>query len=964
MPDYGLNVSRTLPVRDTGYTGTVHLKLKPSVDAEHNLDTDLADFNSASRLKQLLYSGITNFKAANREELFIPTLDQNFIANDGQNPNEFGIQNFDAVVNGWVIPVRSSAVTGGSMSDMDYVSIELPVSPAPAPMSRQDFVFLEVWRSLIKPSPSTENKPSANQVYRYGNTQYRGVNLQDDLTQPDINATTSYRVQVQYRIRVVEGVDFSSHPEGLTDTIVKARGGASSASTWTYQRDLEDKGLFVAGDGSSQAQSDLGNVDGYVYAIPLCKVHRRNSAAYSMTNPNGSSSSLLNSPMSDRPDGLFYDEVALRDIIDLRHLVNPDMDMSGLLEHNFDLLLRRNLNTEYGSDPSIDSQIQGTEMLTVDGYSVADQSGVYDLPFDPDNLRRDYSGESREHQIMFSFEASQSLTEGAVIYNAVNFQISVSLPPGSTLTAPLIYVDGDLKNDGMQAPGWTVTGNVATGILNSAYSSNTVVLIFDASYAPAGHRFVATNYFNVRNARALNPEDFSFTVNPSTVSEYRNVPQSGLPVTLGIADTIRDYPIVTIDNAGDTQYQTPVQYGLHYNAFTRLYERNITGNGTNIYTVPSSVNGINVLGIRSVQVTDSNVILWNTITPTSVVRNTNGNFTVTLPNAYLSTFVIKFELVLEKTGTVLDRSTKGLKEIQYLEWLTSTGDGVSSSYTFYTSGLPYAMSSFDNSGTPAFFAYVAGVRSFNITNIDISVNRVQLTFNSPVASGEEIRFYMLVSYAPTPLDRLQVVYDRRAYQGTGAANVNLPGAKIMAVGKNPVVHTLGTFKDTDLRNKEMFAISETLPLAFGSMDSDFENTDLGLANSQFSAFKMLKLPWGLTHDYRAGSTGKLPAPGDIILTDPRSVTPERGISDLALYIKNRLDDVDYPLEFVTPLLNLAGSHQVVMYYLIKDPETHELLLLVITYSSSGIGNELVKSDATQSGVAYDVYRLSGKPILK
>lgn len=964
MPDYGLNVSRTLPVRDTGYTGTVHLKLKPSVDAEHNLDTDLADFNSASRIKQLLYSGVTNFRAANREEIFIPTLDQTFIANDGQNPNEFGIQNFDAVVNGWVIPVRSSAVTGGSMSDMDYVSIELPVSPAPAPMSRQDFVFLEVWRSLIKPSPSTENKPSATQVYRYGNTQYRGANLQDDLTQPDINATTSYRVQVQYRIRVVEGVDFSSHPEGLTDTIVKARGGASSASTWTYQRDAEDKGLFVAGDGSTQAQSDLGNVDGYVYAIPLCKVHRRNSAAYSMTNPNGSASSLLTSPMSDRPDGLFYDEVALRDIIDLRHLVNSDMDLSGMLEHNFDLLLRRSLNTEYGSDPSIDSQIQGTEMLTVDGYSVTDQPGVYDLPFDPDNLRRDYSGESREHQLMFSFDASQSTTSGAVIYNAAESEITVALPPGSTLTAPLVYVDGDLKNDGIEGTGWIVTGNIATGVLNSAYASKTVVLLFNASYAPAGHRFVATNYFNVRNARALNPEDFSFTVNPSTVSEYRAVPQSGLPVTLGIADSMKDCPIVTIDNAGNTQYQSPALYGLHHNAFTRLYERNVTGNSTDVYTVPFSVNGLNVMGIKSIQVTDSSAISWSFITPTKVTRDTLGNFVVTLPNSYLSTFIIKFELVLEKTGVVLDRSTKGIKEVQRLEWLTASGDGVSSTYTFYTSGIPYALSSFDDGVTPTFFAYIDSVRSTNIVNVSVSANRVEVTFNSFVAAGKEIRIYMLVSYAPTPLDRLQVVYDRRAYQGTGAANVNLSGARIMAVGKNPIVHTLGTFKDTDLRNKEMFAISETLPLAFGSMDSDFQNTDLGLANSQFSAFKMLKLPWNLTHDYRSGSTGKLPAPGDIILTDPRAVTPERGIADAALYIKNRLDDVNYPLEFVTPLLNLAGSHQVVTYYLIKDPETHELLLLVITYSSSGIGNELVKSDATQSGVAYDVYRLSGKPILK
>ena len=40
----------------------------------------------------------------------------------------------------------------------------------------------------------------------------------------------------------------------------------------------EDTGLWVAGDGSSAAATALGTVDGFVYAVPVAFVFRRNDA--------------------------------------------------------------------------------------------------------------------------------------------------------------------------------------------------------------------------------------------------------------------------------------------------------------------------------------------------------------------------------------------------------------------------------------------------------------------------------------------------------------------------------------------------------------------------------------------------------------------------------------------------------------------------------------------------------------
>lgn len=207
------------------------------------------------------------------------------------------------------------------------------------------------------------NKPSQSTVYRNGCVQApSAANLADDIADPVIDSESTQRVQIQWRLRVTgqaEAVNFKTQPLGFENTAILAQGGesapvsgyqfvpadgstiAGSSSATAYGQ--VDSGLWVAGDGSSSAASDLGTVDGFVYTVPVAMVFRRNDAYQSgagdgfdpLNNTNGAlpyDHALFVNPAvgsipantSDRPDGLFCDVIAVPDdVLDLRRSVSP-----------------------------------------------------------------------------------------------------------------------------------------------------------------------------------------------------------------------------------------------------------------------------------------------------------------------------------------------------------------------------------------------------------------------------------------------------------------------------------------------------------------------------------------------------------------------------------------------------------------------------------------------------------------
>jgi len=479
--NYGTGVSRVLSPTGTQYLDVIFQQGKPPLDAEFSLAQDLAnEWNRILALRGVPSGFLANDINPERDYVTSAAWSNYF---------QFGQQKTGekqtipwACVNGWLIPVTGT-LTGtppGSPNNTDtWNRVTLGPPPSNSGDNRIDFVFLEVWLARVPPNPSTLNKPAAASVYRYGNVESGNSFIPDDLVDPAIGFETTQRVQLQYRLRVVSGlIGLSSYPDGFDPAVVKAQGGATAPTAFTFtnmRQELGDPGLWRAGDGTANG---LGTVDGYVYAIPMTAVFRRNSVAYDADpsqNLNGgfnrnptaidrtgwktfSTVPALASALSDvamtltlaaytantlplpsnpatpvyvqigdeviaysaisgtimtisargqlgtkaeahyvgdtikvlsgRPDGLFSDQIAKTDILDLRHAVNPNgFDYTALLQQNFDKLLRGQLRANWkktGASP------QGPFVLYQDKIGAAGPLGV-SLLDTADNIRMVYS---------------------------------------------------------------------------------------------------------------------------------------------------------------------------------------------------------------------------------------------------------------------------------------------------------------------------------------------------------------------------------------------------------------------------------------------------------------------------------------------------------------------------------------------------------------------------------------------
>ena len=234
------------------------------------------------------------------------------------------------------------------------------------------------------------NKPNQTQIYRHGNVNSNpSVWLDDDSVDPMIGIECAQRVQLQYRVRVygqaLLGVEPRIEPDGFSNPGILAQGAQSvpvagyhfipaDNATIVPPSDataygIVDNGLWVAGDGSRNAAIDLGTVDGFVFAIPICFVFRRDDATLQGGfNPDGNVSgalahnhaglnnthlhlpagSLVAIPpaTSDRPDGYFHDVIERTDVLDLRRHVSPTgLDLTAELQNQIQSLMDGTVRT-------------------------------------------------------------------------------------------------------------------------------------------------------------------------------------------------------------------------------------------------------------------------------------------------------------------------------------------------------------------------------------------------------------------------------------------------------------------------------------------------------------------------------------------------------------------------------------------------------------------------------------------
>lgn len=187
----------------------------------------------------------------------------------GYAPNTFRMNASRCMVNGLFLHVVGTGI------DSDTEGI-IQLNSPPGAGTHDDLVFLEVWLAEVPgstPSAAVATfKPSATAVWKHGNVQFPGIHPVDDIN--EVDAEIRRRIQVQYRIRTVSNIDFSSYPLGLPAPTALAQGTNVSPSALPFSVDSYDSALFVAGNGSVAHQSTLGTVDGRVYAIPIARVAR------------------------------------------------------------------------------------------------------------------------------------------------------------------------------------------------------------------------------------------------------------------------------------------------------------------------------------------------------------------------------------------------------------------------------------------------------------------------------------------------------------------------------------------------------------------------------------------------------------------------------------------------------------------------------------------------------------------
>lgn len=384
VKNYGPAVSGYLDPDSRNFENAIFQAGKPVLDKELNLNEDIANSSNQAIIKQSIPSGWLMSDPLDTSDHSAAIFAYSGV---GGTPNTLLIPGaLVAHVNGWVITVQHTGTTGNNY-------LTLPSPPAGTGTQRTDFIFLEVWRRLLSASPSAVGKSVLGKIWQNGNVKTdpandNTLNFADDLLDVNVGSETTKRVQIQYRLRVVSGIDSFSHPYGMDDPGVLARSvpataGApdGNATVFAYARQSfsGDSGLWRAGDGNPS--NTLGTVDGYMYAIPLMAVNRLNTAAFNRnTNHRGSAVTAPNA--TDRPDLVYssdsiYPEIINeRNIVDLRQTVSlTGWNYKEILDKNLTLLLDNTLRTEWETT-STGGGFSGHTVLSADEVGLLPGDGV------------------------------------------------------------------------------------------------------------------------------------------------------------------------------------------------------------------------------------------------------------------------------------------------------------------------------------------------------------------------------------------------------------------------------------------------------------------------------------------------------------------------------------------------------------------------------------------------------------
>lgn len=266
--------------------------------------------------------------------------------------------------------------------------------------------------------------------------------------------------------------------------------------------------------------------------------------------------------------------------------------------------------------------------------------------------------------------------------------------------------------------------------------------------------------------------------------------------------------------------------------------------------------------------------------------------------------------------------------------------------------------------------------------------------------------YLFERVAPTVSDKWQIYYDYRPYQGLGKTPQSYYDAAlqpwrhqfVIKADGEIIVNSRGSGVGKCACGGQipdgctLFpVVSEMLPLPFESDDSDLQYSPVKITNApncsdddltffgMFHNFQQVKRGVALcTKDFRAGNIFAMMSSDVVLEAQPESnpcicdepvppVCPEvkRGIPGYSLvYGRDRFKFLtDGFFGWRMPSLSEAATYQGIWYSTVVDRHTGECYLLVLTkYFDADTGCGYIHSKLSDPKVAFDLFRLPGRPL--
>ena len=842
-------VSRVLEQEGRNYTNVVFQQKRPPLDSEWNLIQEINNFQHAETIRKITPSGFLTLKdiktaPLDRSELISSWVDTVII----NNPY--------AIVNGWMIQIGGGTnqfqpnaqhnIWEELSNDEDEIAIIGDTAPHIG--YREDLIFLEVWQKLIEIDDT---------IPKYGFIQSALENNENDLIDPDIEIETSKRIQIQYRVRWIKGVDFVSYRNGLGHPACFVKGAlGEEIPSQSFRPHPTDPGLWIAGDGSYQYQQMFGTVDGFVYAIPIARVHRRNRGIYNLQNQNGASKSLLSGEISERPDGLYYDEISSCDIEDLRHKVSLNgFDYNQLLEENIYSVWNKTLASELKYS-NLDENLSGNVLIQVDGISNTDRAGIDDQGRNPDGVKRVFS-EAEDIQLHSFYVSNPQLSGGKVwfcpkgqetqceygLWDENIFYISSDIEPVVKVYDEVTKTITTLSGGTWIGLGEKRTWNYLTGNRNKIYYTPTdqtliqnkkVIFEFtfvvreggDLTGSKGGFTFSIKNMLMGHNDTDGKPIDFNiYTDNESDVSlDYYYSSQSATSKGPRVIGSYTDNAISRSISRFEEATNPGNTFKEIYKAATLELKYYILSTGDTENFIEAVLYERNVFGILSVY----NATTFQYLTPTIEKQGTSG-FKVTgltvdtgdileytlLCGGYTVDYVPhtrgirNVAKVYNFSGSIQMGATEG---IMNLKVANSSCDAALASAGFYN-GSQYRHIAFINSKM-VFLDSIEGLGSALI----------KYTLSEPSDVSGSISIPFLGYYNPGANDQFYFQYQYLPYAGIAQIRLgenDIQKVKILKMDDKITVSTAGTGSATQQVPPELLGMIETLPINKKTLEYNF-----------------------------------------------------------------------------------------------------------------------------------------------